>query len=70
MPGRFAATAAILARDETIGDTEIAAVLNYMDTKIRMAEETDAPVPFIAFRTRAILMDVRNIRRSWKRKCW
>lgn len=64
MPGKLAAMAATLARDDTIGDTEIEAAIGYVDAKIRMAEEVRAPVPFIAFRTRTILTKALGIRRT------
>lgn len=62
MPNRFAAMANTLAQDDTVASDEIAAAIEYMEMKLKIAAARKEPVPFVAFRTRTILQAALRLR--------
>jgi hypothetical protein len=54
----------ILASDTTVATEELEAVISYLDEKLDSARARDEPVPFLAYRNKAIFQTTLNIRRG------
>jgi len=60
MPRRIATQ---LASDEAVGSEELEAAIIYLSEKIKDAERSNEPIPFLAYRNRLIFKTTLALRR-------